>query len=77
MANKSRCFLNAWKIDRRGQSGSCGRCFCWRLDLPELHFGWLIPRRPAGFTQGRKKELPSRFCIEPAEVPATFLYGLD
>jgi hypothetical protein len=32
--------------------------FVGGLDLPELHFGWLIPRRPAGFTQGRKKELP-------------------
>jgi hypothetical protein len=32
--------------------------FVGGLDLPELHFGRLIPRRPAGLTQGSKKELP-------------------
>jgi len=51
--------------------------FVGGLDLPELHFGWLIPRDRLASRRAEKGTALHGFCIEPAEVPATFLYGLD
>jgi hypothetical protein len=54
--------------------------FVGGLDLPELHFGWVDPRRLAGLTHRSKKELPFTVLHIAGKSPPRlryFLCGMD